>query len=42
VRTWAVWNRDRRLSIGLPIFFVVCFLPATVMIYMFLESVESE
>jgi hypothetical protein len=38
VRTWAVWNRDRRLSIGLPIFFVLCWAPMIKIIDMFLKS----
>jgi len=40
LRTLAVWNRDRRLSIGLAIIFVACFLPITGIIFVFLESVE--
>ena len=42
LRTWAVWSRDRRLSIGLPIFFVICYLPMAVIVVMFLRSLESE
>jgi hypothetical protein len=38
LRTWAVWNRNRRLSIGLPIFFVLCWAP---MIPSFVMTIQS-
>ena len=42
LRTWAVWNRDRRLAVLLPIFFIVCWGPIIGVITVFLKSVESE
>jgi hypothetical protein len=38
IRVWAVWGRDRRLTIGLPIFFAVCFAPCIALIEIFLKS----
>ena len=42
LRTWGVWNRDRRLTIGLPIFFIACWVPMAIFIAIFLNSVECE
>jgi len=40
LRTWAVWNRDQRLSIGLPIFFLLCFVPAVKVIDISIKSLS--
>jgi hypothetical protein len=42
LRTWAVWNRDRRLSIGLPIFFVLCWAPIFKLVDMFVNSIAGK
>jgi hypothetical protein len=42
VRTWAVWNRDWRLTIGLPIFFVICWVPAFGVTAMFIKSLACK
>jgi len=39
LRTWAVWNKDRRLAIGLPIFFLVCWGPSLGIIIAFTKSI---
>jgi hypothetical protein len=41
LRTWAVWNKDWRLSIGLPIFLTVCKVPMIV-ISIFLNFLVCE
>jgi len=38
LRTWAVWNRDWRLTIGLPILFVCCWGPIIGFIIVFVKS----
>jgi len=38
LRTWAVWNRDWRLSIGLPVLFVLCWGPIIGVIVVFVKS----
>jgi len=35
-----VWERDRRLSIGLPIFFAVMWLPSIAVLVIFIKAVE--
>lgn len=42
VRVWAVWGRDKRLSIGLPVFFVACWVPIFVVMGVFLQSTSGE
>jgi hypothetical protein len=42
IRVWAVWGQDRRLTIGLPIFFAICFLPCFVIMGFFLKDVKRE
>ncbi|KAF9070506.1 hypothetical protein BDP27DRAFT_1220596, partial [Rhodocollybia butyracea] len=37
LRTWALWEKDIRLTIGLPIFFVVCQVPIFYIIHLFLS-----
>ncbi|CAA7267799.1 unnamed protein product [Cyclocybe aegerita] len=39
-RVWAVWNRPKVLTIGLPILFVGCFLPPVPILFVFLSSVK--
>ncbi|KAF9067035.1 hypothetical protein BDP27DRAFT_1226540, partial [Rhodocollybia butyracea] len=33
MRTWALWEKDIRLTIGLPIFFVMCWTPTLYMLH---------
>ena len=40
LRTWAVWNRDRRLSIILPIFFTLVEGSGFVIIGIYLNSIK--
>ena len=40
LRTWGVWNRDRRLSLCLPVFFIVCWGSMVGFIVIFLNSVH--
>jgi hypothetical protein len=42
IRVWAVWGRDRRLTIGLPIFFAMCFVPCIALMVIFLKSAKRE
>jgi hypothetical protein len=42
IRVWAVWGRDRRLTIGLPIFFAMCFVPCIALMGIFLKSAKRE
>ncbi|KAF9070516.1 hypothetical protein BDP27DRAFT_1292502 [Rhodocollybia butyracea] len=38
MRTWALWGKDIRLTIGLPIFFVGCCVPIFYITYLYLNS----
>ncbi|KAF8632903.1 hypothetical protein AX17_004749, partial [Amanita inopinata Kibby_2008] len=40
IRTWALWGKDWRLSIALPIFSAACFVPTLAMLHIFLDSLE--
>jgi len=40
IRAWAVWGGDRRLTIGLPVFFAVCFIPIYAVLGVFLKSMK--
>jgi len=40
LRTWAVWNRDWRLSIALPIFYIACFGVNIPLIVIFVKSLR--
>jgi hypothetical protein len=42
LRTWAVCGRDRRLTIGLPIFLVICTAPAIGATVSFMNSAERK
>jgi FtsH-binding integral membrane protein len=42
IRAWAVWEQDRRLTFGLPIFFVLCWAPTFVVIGLYLSSLKCE
>ena len=42
LRTWAVWGRDRRLTIGLPIFLVICMAPPIGVTVSFMKSAECK
>jgi len=42
IRTWAVWGMDRRLTIGLPIFFVSIWLPLSVYAVRSVTSLTGE
>jgi hypothetical protein len=42
IRVWAVWGQDRRLTIGLPIFFAMCFVPCIVIMGFFLQSTRCD
>ncbi|KAF9067022.1 hypothetical protein BDP27DRAFT_946249 [Rhodocollybia butyracea] len=38
MRTWALWEKDTRLTIDLTIFFVGCWVPNFYIIHLFLDS----
>ncbi|PFH47304.1 hypothetical protein AMATHDRAFT_6910 [Amanita thiersii Skay4041] len=38
IRTWALWGKDWRLSVILPIFFCGCFVPVFILLNVFLNS----
>ncbi|KAF9070463.1 hypothetical protein BDP27DRAFT_1220669, partial [Rhodocollybia butyracea] len=38
MRTWALWEKDIRLTVGLPIFFVGCWVPCLYTMHLFLSS----
>ncbi|KAF9067005.1 hypothetical protein BDP27DRAFT_1267942 [Rhodocollybia butyracea] len=38
MRTWALWGKDIRLTVGLTIFFVVCWVPIFYVIHLFLNT----
>jgi len=40
LRTWAAWDRNRRLAIGLPIFFALIWLPTIPIVFIFLRGLE--
>jgi len=40
LRTWAVWDRNRLLGIGLTIFFAACWVPSIAVKVLFLNAVE--
>ena len=42
IRCWAVWNRDRRLTIGLPIFFFLSVVAVIVILVICLPTVQRE
>ncbi|TFK39628.1 hypothetical protein BDQ12DRAFT_722466 [Crucibulum laeve] len=42
IRTWAVWGKDRRLTIFLPLFYLGLMIPAFINMGQFLESVTFE
>ena len=42
IRTWAVWGMDRRLTIGLPIFFLAIWVPLSVYAARSLKSPRCE
>ena len=42
LRTWAVWNKDWRLSIALPIFFAACFGVNIPLIVIFVKSLRCK
>jgi hypothetical protein len=42
LRTWAVWNRDWRLGIGLSIFFVLCWGPSIKILLMLTKSLACK
>ncbi|KAL0954061.1 hypothetical protein HGRIS_005211 [Hohenbuehelia grisea] len=42
IRTWAVWGRDRRMTIALPLFFVAIWIPNFVIMGFFLDSLVFE
>ncbi|KAJ3808595.1 hypothetical protein EV368DRAFT_65958 [Lentinula lateritia] len=37
-RTWALWGKDIRLTIGLPVFFLCCWIPNFYIMHRFLRS----
>ncbi|KAJ3866376.1 hypothetical protein EV359DRAFT_62372 [Lentinula novae-zelandiae] len=37
-RTWALWGKDIRLTIGLPVFFLCCWVPNFYIMHRFLRS----
>jgi hypothetical protein len=41
IRTWAVWDRDRRLAIGLPMFFVSVWCALCIYAARYLNSLDS-
>ncbi|KAF5311114.1 hypothetical protein D9619_007984 [Psilocybe cf. subviscida] len=38
VRVWALWNRDKRMTVLLPVCYAVCIVPTFVAMYFFCES----
>jgi hypothetical protein len=40
MRSWAVWNRDKRLGIGLVVFLALCWIPVIGIIVVFLNSLD--
>ncbi|KAK0217223.1 hypothetical protein IW262DRAFT_177467 [Armillaria fumosa] len=40
-RVWAVWERNKKLTVGLPIFFLLCWAPNFAMMGVFLQSMKS-
>jgi hypothetical protein len=42
LRTWAVWNRDRRMAIGLLVFFALCWVPCIPVIIIYNKSIICE
>ncbi|KAF8877765.1 hypothetical protein CPB85DRAFT_1443515 [Mucidula mucida] len=42
LRTWAVWNRPRFLTVGMPVLFLASLIPAFVIMSMFLRSLQSQ
>ncbi|KAK0227440.1 hypothetical protein EDD85DRAFT_853735 [Armillaria nabsnona] len=39
-RVWAVWERNKKLTIGLPVFFLLCWAPNFAMMGVFLQSMK--
>jgi hypothetical protein len=42
MRTWAVWNRDRRMAIGLLAFFAICWVPCIPVVIIYNNSLRCE
>jgi hypothetical protein len=42
MRTWAVWNRDWRMAIGLLAFFAICWVPCIPVIILYNKSLRCE
>jgi hypothetical protein len=42
LRTWAVWDRNRRVAIALAVFFAICWLPVIPVIITFVKSLECK
>jgi hypothetical protein len=42
IQTWAVWERDRRLSIRLPIFFVSMWAALCFVVLHYLRSIQCK
>ena len=42
LRCWAVWGRDRRLTIGLPIFFILCWVPIVTIVAIFIPTLRCK
>jgi len=42
IRTWIIWNKDRRLAIGLMIFFFTVWGVGLYIMYQFVESLQCK
>ena len=42
LRTWAVWNRNKRLSIILPILYSLCWVSCLVILVRFIDSITCK
>ncbi|KAF8995896.1 hypothetical protein BDQ17DRAFT_966015 [Cyathus striatus] len=40
LRAFAIWNRNKILLVGLPIFFICCWVPDIIFMHLFLRSME--
>jgi len=40
MRAWAAWNRDKKLGIGLVVFFALCWIPSIAIVVMYNNSLD--
>lgn len=42
IRTYAVWNKDKRVGIGLALLLIACQIPNTIFVERFIEEIHCK